>query len=346
VSGLQHAAERPVSTALGVEVVAPGLFTTVQDTRGRPAYQRYGVPVGGALDTFAAAAANALVGNDPQAALLEVTLAGPTLRFEAPTAFALTGADLSATIDGESIPPGWSWLGRAGAVLAFGERRSGARAYLAFAGGLAVPSVLGSRAADVRAGFPDLAGRALRAGDRLPLVGVPDVVSRCGRRLVSADAPLDRPVRVMPGPHAERFAADALDEFCRIEWEIGDQADRMGYRLVGPRLRHTHGADVTSLGLPVGAVQVPGDGRPIVLLADHQPTGGYTVPACVIRADVPLLAQRVPGDTVRFAWTTPAEAQAALRGPYAALRPVEHDIATWAGLRWAESGGQAVGSRY
>ena len=328
----------------GLEVVAPGLLTTIQDTRGRPEFARYGVPTGGALDPLAAAAANALVGNDPGAAVLEITLLGPTLRFATQTAFALAGADLNATLDGQSVGPGWSWFARAGSTLSFGERRNGTRAYLACAGGFQVPVVLGSRAADVRAGFGGLAGRAVRSGDRLPLPVIPDVVSRCGWHLTAAATAADprQQVRVLPGPHLSRFQPGAFEELCSLEWRIAEQADRMGYRLTGPRLRHAHRADVASLGLPVGSVQVPGDGQPIVLLADHQPTGGYTVLACVIRADIHLLAQRAPGDAVRFAQTTHAEARAALRTRYAQLQGIEAEETTWASIRWAESGSQAV----
>ncbi len=329
---------------VAVEVIAPGLLTTVQDARGRPGFARYGVATGGALDPFAAAAANALVGNEPNTALLEITLVGPTLRFTTPTAFALAGAELSAELDGQAVPPGWSWLARAGSALSFGGRRRGARAYLAVAGGFQVPAVLGSRATDARAGFGGLAGRALRAGDRLPLRPVPDAARRCGWHLAAAD-PTDAarlPLRLLPGPHLDRFRTGTLDELCAATWQIGDQADRMGCRLVGPGLRHTRGADVASLGLPVGAVQVPGDGRPIVLLADHQPTGGYTVLACVIRADLPVLAQRATGDAVRFTPTTPAEAHAALRARRAQLQALEADAAIWASIRWAGSGSQTL----
>lgn len=326
--------------------MAPGLLTTVQDTRGRPEFARYGVPASGALDPIAAAAANALVGNEANAAVLEMTFDGPTLRFEAPTAFGLAGAYLVATLDEQPVAPGWSWLARAGSTLSFGERRSGARAYLAFAGGIAIPPVLGSRATDVRAGFGGLDGRALRTGDRLPLPLVPDVVSRSGWYLPAAVATPDPlpAVRILPGPHVDRFQTGAFDQLCSMAWQISDQADRMGYRLTGPRLHHADRADVASLGLPVGAVQVPGDGRPIVLLADHQPTGGYTVLACVIRADIHLLAQRAPGEAVRFSPTTPTEARAALRARYAELQPVEAEAATWASIRWAESGSQALAS--
>ncbi|MDQ6672834.1 MAG: biotin-dependent carboxyltransferase family protein [Chloroflexota bacterium] len=330
-----------------LEVISPGLLTSVQDTRGRPEFQRYGVPVGGAIDPFSASAANVLVGNTSEAALLEVTLAGPTLRFGTSTAFALAGADLSASLDGQPIAPGWSWLGRAGSTLSFGDRRTGARAYLALAGGLAVPVVLGSRATDLRAGFGGLAGRPLRAADRLPLASSVDVVSRCGWHLAGAAlAPgaRERQVRVLPGPHLSRFVGGALDQLCAEPWEISAQADRMGYRLVGTPLRHKHRADVASLGLPVGAIQVPGDGEPIVLLADHQPTGGYTVVACVIRADLPLLAQRAPGDVVQFARTEAEEARAALMAQNRALQAVERDEAAWVGLRWAESGSLALGA--
>ena len=274
--------------------------------------------------------------------MLEITLAGPTLNFSATTAFALAGADLGAVLNGvEPIRPGWSWLARPGSSLSFGERRSGARAYLAFGGGLDVPPVLGSRSADTRAGYPGLAGRPLRTGDRLGVPRMPDVVSRCGRSL-AVEFDLHAPVRVLPGPHVDRFAAAALDDFCSAEWEIGEQADRMGYRLLGPTLRHVQGADVASLGLPVGAVQVPGDGRPIVLLADHQPTGGYTVLACVIRADLGLLAQRAPGEYIQFAQTTPEAARQALLAQRAQLQAVTTDEPAWASIRLAESGGSAA----
>jgi allophanate hydrolase subunit 2 len=145
-------------------------------------------------------------------------------------------------------------------------------------------------------------------------------------------------VRILPGPHLHRFEADALEALCAQAWQISDQADRMGLRLTGgARLRHVHGADVTSIGLPVGAVQIPGDEHPIVLLCDHQPTGGYTVLACVIGADLPLLAQRQTGDSVRFSITTHAEAIAALAARRALLGSVRHD-GDWVHLRLAGSG--------
>jgi biotin-dependent carboxylase-like uncharacterized protein len=321
-----------------IEVLSPGLLTTIQDTRGRPGFGGLGIAAGGALDWFSAEAANALIDNSPDAALLELTLEGPALRFTAPTACALAGADLTATLDGLPLSCAGSFFERRGSLLSFGERRGGVRAYLAVAGGLMVPPVLESRATDLTAGFGGLAGRRLRAGDRLPYELISDPALLAGRSLGEASWTMAEPevaVRVLPGPHLHRFEPGALESLCAEPWRISDQADRMGYRLTGgARLRHVGGADIASLGLPVGAIQVPGDGRPIALLADHQPTGGYPVLACIIRADLPLLAQRQTGDTVRFALTTPGEAITAMRDRRALLGVVHHEM-VWDDLRSA-----------
>lgn len=320
-----------------IEVLAPGLLTTVQDARGRLNLGRFGVATGGALDSSAAVEANLLVGNPPDAALLEITLVGPTLEFSIETAVAISGADLNATLDRQPLKPHWSYRVRSGSVLSFGERQRGARAYLAVADGLQLPPVLGSPAADLRGGFSGLAGRALRAGDTLPIRHVPDVVSRCGRSLTHGCA-TSGPLRILPGPHLDHFAPGAFDWLCQQSWQITDQADRIGYRLSGPPLRHVRPPEVVSLGLPVGAIQVPGDGQPIVLLADHQPTGGYPVLACVIRADLGRLAQRVPGEEVTFTPTTLPQAREALRLRYTALQSMENDDAVWSAIRLAGFG--------
>jgi biotin-dependent carboxylase-like uncharacterized protein len=248
----------------------------------------------------------------------------------------LTGADLAAIRDGLPVSPGSSFYVRAGSVLSFAERRRGTRAYLAVAGGLGVPAVLGSRSTDLTAGFRGLAGRRLRTGDRLPYTPPRDPLPLAGRCLDDADWTMAGPeaaVRLLRGPHVHRFEVGAFENLCAEPWRISDQADRMGYRLTGgSELRHVQGADVASLGLPIGAIQVPGDGRPIALLADHQPTGGYAVLACVIRADLPLLAQRQTGDTVRFAIATPAEAIDALRQRCSLLGGIQSEV-VWADLR-------------
>lgn len=312
-----------MSSAPVFDVLAGGLLTTVQDTRARARFGRFGVAAGGALDVVAAALANRLVGNADDAALLEITLVGPRLRALRATTVGIAGADLGLTVDGWPVAPGWSVAVRHGATIAFHERRHGARAYLAVAGGLDVPLVLGSRSTDLAGGFGGLGGRALAAGDQLAAFLVPDGPARAGHH-AEHDLALDQPVRVVPGPHRRLFPRDALARLVGTTWRLAPESNRMGARLEGPPLPPRR-ADVPSLGLPTGAIQVPGDGRPIVLLADRQPTGGYPVLAVVIRADLPLLAQRAPGETVRFALTTLAEARRAKRCP----PPPEGDDLGW-----------------
>jgi biotin-dependent carboxylase-like uncharacterized protein len=308
-----------------IEVTAPGLLTTVQDLVGRAAYNRYGVPDSGPLDPLAAEAANRLVGNPREAALLELTVSGPTLRFDAPATVALVGAELPATLDGRPVPAGRSLRVTAGATLTVGERRQGARAYLAVAGGIEIPHVLGSRSTDVRTG---LGGKPLRAGDRLP-VGAP--LTAVASRQLAARLPLDGPIRILPGPHLNLLQPDALERLCSAEWRVDHRSDRQGCRLAGPPLA---GGEIATLGLPPGAVQLPPDGQPILLLADRQPTGGYPVLAVVIEADLRLVGQRTPGDALRFRLVDAAEAigaRAEASRLLTVLEPGEDDPLAWAG---------------
>jgi len=303
-------------------VVRPGWLTTVQD-RGRIGFQRYGMPVGGAMDQVALRAANRLVGNPDGAAVLEITVQGPKLRFEQDTLIAVTGGDLSPMLNGLPIP-GWtaSRVERGG-TLTFGARRWGARAYLAISGGLDVPLVLGSRATHVRTKTGGIAGRALMTGDRLRcgLSGSPRD-SRIGVTIPMAVRPPYQPVptlRVIRGPQAERFLPETWATLTGNEYRLSAQSDRMGYCLTGPPLLHAGSADILSEATPLGSVQVPADRRPILLMADRQPTGGYPNLAVVITADLPLAAQLVPGDRLRFALVEPAEAHAALWAQHAGL---------------------------
>ncbi|MBO8142284.1 MAG: biotin-dependent carboxyltransferase family protein [Firmicutes bacterium] len=286
----------------GFLVVAPGLWTTVQDL-GRPGYQQYGVPPSGALDAYALEAANRLVGNPPQAAGLEVTLRGPVLRVEFDGLVACTGADLGFTIDGR---PAMMWQAhrvRPGQVLAFSGRKAGCRAYLAASGGIAVPCVMGSRSTYVRAKLGGLNGRALANGDRVS-VGSP---SPGWRERAGLALPyqlrrfgLPQPVRAILGPQDWMFTSLAIRRLFGAAYRVSPRSDRMGYRLEGPRLAHRDGADIVSEGIAPGSIQVPADGRPIVLLADRQTTGGYAKIATVISADLDFLAQAAPGDRVTF----------------------------------------------
>lgn len=287
---------------IGFEVLSPGLFTTVQDL-GRPGWQRFGVPAAGALDKYALIAANALVGNPPGAAGLEVTLLGPVLAVVSEGLVACTGADLGFTIDGQPAALWQAHRVRPGQVLRFTGRRAGCRAYLAVAGGIAVPEVMGSRSTYTRARIGGLAGRPLAAGDQLPVGPLPiDWRDRDGLALPEAlrRHGLPQPVRVILGPQDDRFLPLAIERLLGAPYRVTPNSDRMGLRLSGPKLLHRAGADIVSEGVAPGSIQVPGDGQPIVLLADRQATGGYAKIATVISADMDFLGQAAPGDRVTF----------------------------------------------
>jgi biotin-dependent carboxylase-like uncharacterized protein len=286
-----------------LEVLAPGLLTTVQDL-GRPGQRRHGVTAGGASDGAALAAANGLVGNPPGAAGLECVGPGLALRFLASATFAVTGDDLGATLEradlgGWEVPPGRRIRARPGNVLRLERRRHGLRAWLAFAGGIEVVPVLGSRATDLGGGFGGFRGRALRAGDRLPLLpaaGEPSL-HEWAREPVAGVVTL----RIVPGPQDDHFVPAALATLLNAEWDVDDTSDRVGCRLSGPALDHARGAEIVSDGMLPGCIQVPPSGQPIVMGADAPTTGGYAKIATVVTADVPLLARLVPGESrVRF----------------------------------------------
>ncbi len=283
-----------------IEVVEPGPLTSVQTARGRTGWRHLGIPVGGAADAWSARLANRLVGNDDDTALLEVTLVGPTLRFSATARVAVTGAQ--AAVDGLPWPPFTAREVRSGSTLRIGEC-DGARAYVAVAGGIDAERVLGSAATDLRSGFGGHHGRALRAGDILALGRQAGAVRRWSGRLPAG------PIRIVAGPHADRLPTDALTG---PTWTVASDADRSGLRLDGQVLQPSD-PEVASAGLPLGAIQVPQDGRPIVMLADRPVTGGYPVPACVIGADVGRVARLRPGDAVQFTLVSPDDARVALR---------------------------------
>lgn len=290
--------------APAVEVLAGGLLTTVQDL-GRHGHRRLGVGRSGAADPLALSALNAVLGNPGQAAGLECTVAGPSLRFLRPTRFAVGGAELGATLLRDDlgswpVPHGVPVLARAGNLLTFAGRVRGARGYVAFAGGLDVPPVLGSRATDLGAGFGGHRGRALRAGD---VLGLGPAAAADASRRQAAPPPADSVVRlrVVLGPQADAFAGEVVTRFLEETWDVGASSDRIGCRLAGPRLAHLGPAEIVADGMLPGCIQVPPDGQPIVMLADSPTTGGYPKIATVIEADLGLLAQVLPGEgRVRF----------------------------------------------
>lgn len=305
-----------------------GPLTTVQDL-GRAGYERYGVPVSGALDEFALRAANALVGNAPEAAGLESPSA-ITLTVSEEALIAVCGAgELSVRVNGRARPTWTALYVRARQTLEV-SAAPGRWAYLAVSGGIEAPLVLGSRATYLRGGFGGWEGRALQAGDRLPVgPAMRSPASAAGRTIPAAQRPPYSEhllVEVILGPQLGHFSHAALETFLSAEFAISTEADRMGYRLSGPAIAPTP-ADILSEGMPLGAVQVPASGQPIVMLADRPTTGGYPKIATVIRADVPLLAQCPPGaGRVQFRATTVEAAQARYRARLADLMRMESEI--------------------
>ena len=302
-----------------ITVLKPGWLTTVQDL-GRYGYQQYGVPVSGAMDRRSFIIANRLVGNRDDEAGLEVTINGPELLFERDAIIAVTGADLSPSVNTIGIPPWTSVRIERGSRLRFGPRCAGARSYLAIAGGIDVPIVLGSRSTHTYSHTGGMQGRALVRGDVLiSSMPSPHMRPTIGRTLPEKLRPVystATALRVLPGPQGSAFAEDALARLMSRPYQLSTQSDRMGYRLHGPTIPHAEAREWISEGTAMGALQVPADRQPILLMADRQTTGGYPKIAVVISADLHLAAQVMPGESIAFRTTTLSEAQALLKGQW------------------------------
>ena len=278
---------------------APGLFTTVQDL-GREGFGPLGVSPSGAADPISLRIGNRLVGNSEGMAALEMTLVGGALTFEVAALIALTGADFGASIDSVSLPMWSSVEVQPGQTVAFGPSRSGARAYLCVQGGIAVAPFLGSASTHVLSGLGGFEGRALRKGDRLELGAGSPVV----RKRTLAPKMLERfqprkVIRVVDGPQSDWFAHFAWQTFCHSAFRVTEQSNRMGIRLKGTAIASPPGGMISE-GVPLGAIQIPPDGQPIILFVEHQTTGGYPKIANVISADVHSLGQLRPRDVIRF----------------------------------------------
>ena len=290
-----------------IEVLDAGRWTTIQD-RGRPGLERFGIPPGGAADWFSAAVANRIVGNPQDAALLECTAAGPTLRFDVDAVVALTGGHSTGAANWQPIR-----IARE-ASLTVGTIARGLRSYIAVRGGIDVPLVLGSRSFCQRGTFGGGFGRPLQRGDRLEVGRLGEYEPLAAPWPESHRLPARGPweVHVIPGPQLDAFAEDALKRLTATACRVTPQIDRMGLRLETPGLR-LRPQEILTVPMTAGAIQVTPSGGLIVLHVDHQSTGGYPVIATVIRADLPLLAQARPGDTVRFRQVDQAEAARAHR---------------------------------
>jgi len=269
------------------------------------------------MDWYSHRLANQLAGNDERAALLEITLIGPELEADAETVCALTGAEFDVTVNGVAAETARAFVVPRGGRLKMGTRRKGARAMLAVRGGFDVPATFGSRATSVIAQMGPLGGRPLKAGDLLP-------IGDSQGRPVSSGSPLPVPdggarLRVLLGPHDKMFPTAARDTLLRSRYVVTPESNRMGYRLQGGSLAQEEQADILSDATPIGSLQVPPSGQPILLMADRQTTGGYPKIGTVITADLPIAGQLAPGDWIEFEACTRAGAIDALRARTAEL---------------------------
>ena len=299
-----------------LHVVAQGMLTTVQDL-GRFGYQDLGIPVAGSLDPISLRLANAVVGNPENTGALEIRMMGPTFRVDADSVrVALVGTAQPIEILGDRAvhaEPGESVRLRRGQVFRIGMIRDTSCCYLAVEGGFDLPAPFRSQSTYIRGGIGGFEGRGLKEGDDIPLT-VPDAEERAEERLGEvAKIDLPVPIRVVLGPQNDYFTDAAIETFVTSEFSITPDADRMGLRLDGPVLEHAKGYDIASDGIVTGAIQVPGTGKPIILLADHQTTGGYPKVGTVISADLPRLGRMRPGGKLRFEAVQVGEAESVRR---------------------------------
>ncbi|MBN8192367.1 biotin-dependent carboxyltransferase family protein [Bacillus sp. NTK074B] len=310
-----------------MQVIKPGLLSTIQDS-GRFGYQKYGVIVSGSMDPLAQKISNLLVGNEVDEAVLEITLMGPVLEFEETTLISICGGDLTPTIDGKPVPLRKSLLIKAGSVLKFGACTNGCRSYLAVAGGFNVDTVMNSKSTYIRAGIGGLNGRSLQAGDTLeagtltkesvniidyllPYLkhsGFTEIDWSISSEFISSYQQ-KKVIRVIPGTEYDLFSEESRERFYNEPFKVSSQSDRMGYRLEGPSLKLQEEFDVISEAVVFGTIQVPSDGKPIILLADRQTTGGYPRIGYIASVDLPLIAQTKPGEEITFTMVSHEEAQ-------------------------------------
>lgn len=285
---------------MGFTVKSPGMSTTVQD-RGRYGYQASGVPVSGAMDMFALELANILVGNSRNEACLEALMTGPTLEFDDSGVIAVTGADMDARLNKQPVEMNKALYVRSGDVLSFSSAENGNYCYIAFAGGMDIKPVMGSRSTYIKAGLGGYEGRKLRQGDKIKLRDHVGKLHNMSMRYFKREKYQPNvTLRVVMGPQDDYFTKEGLDTFLNSSYTVTSEFDRMGCRLKGSMVETKNGSDIISDGICIGAVQIPRHGQPIVMLSDRQTAGGYTKIATVISCDLSKLVQCPIGGTVAF----------------------------------------------
>lgn len=313
---------------MGIRILDGGLLTTVQD-KGRTGYQKSGMPVAGAMDAYAMNLANILVGNNRSSAVLEVTVQGPSIEFTEANVIAVCGGNLSPQLSGAPLPMNRAVSVRAGETLSFGAPIAGCRCYIAFAGGMDIPLVMSSRSTYLKAGLGGFQGRRLQKGDEIafaaPRAALPGMEARIVPDEMLLDYRQEADIRIVLGPQDDYFTEYAMMGFFHGFYTVTNACDRMGYRLEGRKLPHVQLEDgnIISDGVAFGSIQIPPDGLPIIMMADHQTTGGYTKVGAVITVDLPLVANMQPGAKIHFVQVEIDEAQFLLRERAKALSALD-----------------------
>lgn len=309
---------------MGIKFANGGFLTTVQDM-GRIGYQESGMSVSGVMDQRSAALANILVGNDENEAVLEVTLMGPMMQFTADNIIAVTGGNLGPKLNGKDLPMYQAVRVKKGDNMSFAGMFSGSRAYVAFAGGLDIPVVMGSKSTNLKSRVGGYQGRKIGGGDEIAFAAPKTTLPNMGKRKRKPDdfTATEQVIRVVLGPQDDCFTEKGLKTFLSETYAYTNESDRMGCRLEGEVIEHKNGGDIITDGIAFGAIQVPSHGKPIIMMADHQTTGGYTKIGAVISVDLPKVAQSRPGYKVKFQAVSVEEAQelyVAQKKEFAALK--------------------------
>jgi len=292
-----------------IKILTPGFFTTIQDM-GRYGFQQFGVSACGVMDSYAYKAANLLLGNPLDAAVLEVSLLGPEIEFLLDSSIAITGGDLTPAIDGKIVPMWESIPVKKSSVLSFKGLKSGARSYISFGGGINTEPIMGSRSTDIKAGIGGINGKKLSQGDTIDLG---EWNNKFSFKKLSEEAIPEyksaQSIRVILGPQADYFTEKGISTFLNSAYTVSGQFDRMGYRLEGDKIESKKGSDIISDGISMGSIQIPGSGKPIILMADRQTAGGYTKIGVVATADLYKIAQAKQGDSFNFVVITVEDGQ-------------------------------------
>ena len=304
------------------------ILATIQDY-GRYGYQNSGVTVSGVVDRRSASKANVLVNNDIREAVIEFMLMGPTIKFTSSAHIAITGADFSPKLNGESIANYKAIKVKAGDVLEFGFAKGGVWGYVAFAEKLSVPQIMGSRSTNTRTGIGGIQGRALEEGDTIEFREKIKSLPNFEKRELEPEnfGNKEKEIRVILGLQQDAFTKKGIETFLNSTYRPTSECDRMGYRMEGPVIEHINGADITSDGISLGAIQVPGSGTPIVMLTDRQTTGGYTKIGTVIGVDIPDFVQSVAGTEIHFKEISVVDAQDLYIGQFEYFNKLKNDLA-------------------